>query len=698
MQTRWVASTILVTIIFILTACSGTRGPGPGPTPNYPECDPNTLISPSLVSPQDGSIISSLSPMFEWASPGYYIANGPQQQGMFLCSTAGFNIYLSSGPSFQDDLGGQAGGVPPFDSLYTKTWTPGTPLEPGREYRWSVRPVSQGVEGAVSEVRTFFTGPTCEAGNLSAPIPISPLNHWIVDDLAGLKLTWWYPDGCLPDSYDVEISPMMQFENSPLNENTVTPNMYWTPTNTLQDCTRYFWQVKAVKDGQTGQASQVYTFRVDLTGSCAPETLGMIQGTVWEDQCVGPGAGTPMPNPLPLGCVPGSPDGIFTNQSYDPGEPGIGGLVVSLWNGACPSSSHWRDVSTFQDGMYDFYMVSPGTYCVMLDTKYAWNGSVLIPGGFTFPLDAVGYAAASQTIEVSPGQDVKNVNFGWWYKYGTAWGSTDATVFGIVWHDMCAYTPGDPVPDPLPAGCVVDQYGNVSGDGIRQADEPGIPGVTVDIGVGDCPNSGSASAVTDANGYYVFDGMTAGKYCLRIDPAHGGPNEPILMPGIWTYIPGGHENMTFRLITLTANHTLPGVDFGWDFANLPQLPTPTPVPQNPEFTLTINAYCRLGPDVLYGDYSTELKGQTFPIVGRNLDDTWYFVRLKNDMRCWFAKQVGTASGDLSQLHIFYGPPLPTDTPPESLGCSLYTDPKSCAADPVCKWNFSAAGPGFCSNK
>ncbi|MGA2505588.1 MAG: hypothetical protein ABSG01_16020 [Anaerolineales bacterium] len=232
---------------------------------------------------------------------------------MFLCSTAGFNIYLSSGPSFQDDLGGQAGGVPAFDSLYVKTWTPGTPLEPCREYRWSIRPVSQGVEGPTSEVRTFFTRPMCEAGNLSAPIPISPLNHWIVNNLDSLKLTWWYPDGCLPDSYDVEMSPMMQFENSPLNENASTPNMYWTPTNTLQDCTRYYWQVKAVKDGQTGQGSQVYTFRVDLTSTCAPEKLGLIQGTVWEDQCIGPGAGTPMPTPPPLGCVINNPNDLFTN-------------------------------------------------------------------------------------------------------------------------------------------------------------------------------------------------------------------------------------------------------------------------------------------------------------------------------------------------------------------------------------------------
>ncbi len=79
MQTKWAGAPILISVIFLLVSCTGTRGPGPGLTPVYPACDPNTLISASLISPLDGSIISSLQPIFKWASPGYYIANGPQQ-------------------------------------------------------------------------------------------------------------------------------------------------------------------------------------------------------------------------------------------------------------------------------------------------------------------------------------------------------------------------------------------------------------------------------------------------------------------------------------------------------------------------------------------------------------------------------------------------------------------------------------------
>ena len=62
-------------------------------------------------------------------------------------------------------------------------------------------------------------------------------------------------------------------------------------------------------------------------------------------------------------------------------------------------------------------------------------------------------------MTVGAGEQANNVNFGWWYKMGTPWGDTSATVFGQVWSDLCVYHPGDPVPDPLPAGCVNDAFG-----------------------------------------------------------------------------------------------------------------------------------------------------------------------------------------------------------------------------------------------
>ena len=677
-------------LVFLLSTCSGRSNPPtpfhtPTPTQIYSECDPDLLVSPSLVSPNDESITSNLTPMFEWAYPGYTIADESFPDDKQLCSTEGFNIYLSSGPYFADYLGGPVGGVPAMDSFYTKIWTPGTSLEPGRQYRWFVRAVSQDVEGPSSEMRTFFTGPMCDAENLSAPEPLSPLNHWVVDDLGELLLTWWYPDACLPDSYGVELAPLLLFDGSPLNGSTGTPAMSWTPAATLEDCERYFWRVTAFKDGMESPASQVLTFRVDLTGSCAPEAIGMIRGTVWEDECAAFGAVPPFPDPLPYGCVPTAGDTMFTNQTYDPGEPGIPGLVVSLAQGACPSSTILRAVPTWGGGMYDFYMVSPGTYCVSVDTDFAWNNFIQ-PGTWTFPADAIGETLANQTVTVTAGQK-SNVDFGWWYEFGSGWGSSNASVFGMVWHDLCAYAPGDPVPDPLPAGCALDEWGNVHADAERQAGEPGIPGVVVDIGPGPCPSAGLATSVTDASGYYHFSDLPAGDYCLRIDPDHGSSNEAILLPGSWTVIPSGHEGMTFRAITLTAATTLAGQDFGWDYDNLPI----SSLGPEPLFTLEFNANCRKGPSLLHEVSTFGLAGQSFHILGRNEENNWFLVRFNEILQCWFARNAGSTSADTSRLQVFTGPPL--------LTCSDHKDESSCMADTACEWeNYSTTIGGYCKSK
>lgn len=686
MKPRWFLYILCLGSAIWLASCTQqTRGGGGGST--YPECDPYYMVEPSLVSPTEGSVVPSLMPMFEWAYPGYYISTEGQQQGKFLCYTPGFHLYLSSGPDFQDELGTVTDGVPAIDSLYTMIWTPETPLEPGTEYQWRIQPISHGEEGPSSTIYDFFTGPQCEAGALVAPIPISPLNHWVVDDLGDLALYWDYPDDCVPDGYAITLSNSLVLDGSPLSTTFDAPFTRYEMGWQLEDCQRYFWRVRAIKDGQEGPGSQLYTFKVDLTGSCLEEATGMIRGTVWEDQCDAPAEGSPLPETPPLGCVYPSPGTIMTNQSYDPGEPGIPGLIVHLGLGACPSSE-LRDVPTWQDGTFDFYVLSPGTYCVSVDSQNPYNATALIPGQWTYPEEIADNPLISQTVAVSAGQEVAGIDFGWWYDYGTAWGSTNASVFGNVWHDLCAYTAGDPVPNPLPEGCALDPWGIVHADAIRQEGEPGIAGVAVDIGSGDCPSAGLATSLTDDNGYYFFTDLPAGKYCLRIDPEDGGMNQGILMPGSWTYIPSGHEGMTFRAITLTANHTLAGEDFGWDYDNLPA---------EPEFTLTENAYCRFGPDTNYEAVTSFPAGRSFPITGWSQDGLWYFIQYKETSHCWLPGSSGTASGDPARFSVFYGPPLPEVTE-ATISCSDYSDSASCLANPSCTWTFGAFGPGSCKSK
>ena len=66
----------------------------------------------------------------------------------------------------------------------------------------------------------------------------------------------------------------------------------------------------------------------------------------------------------------------------------------------------------------------------------------------------------------------------------------------------------------------------MNGDGIDDAGEPGLPGVTIELLDG--TGAVITTAITDASGRYRFDGLVDGSYTIRVDhitlPAsHTGP-------------------------------------------------------------------------------------------------------------------------------------------------------------------------------
>ncbi|MCA9916979.1 MAG: hypothetical protein KC445_03460, partial [Anaerolineales bacterium] len=100
---------------------------------------------------------------------------------------------------------------------------------------------------------------------------------------------------------------------------------------------------------------------------------------------------------------------------------------------------------------------------------------------------------------------------------------------------------------------------------LLEAGEPGIPGVLVSLGEGDCPAASSiATATTDNDGDYVFTDLPAGSYCISVN-ALEAENEPLL-PGTWTF-PGNSTNGT--AITLADGDLVTGINFGWDYQFLP---------------------------------------------------------------------------------------------------------------------------------
>jgi hypothetical protein len=89
-----------------------------------------------------------------------------------------------------------------------------------------------------------------------------------------------------------------------------------------------------------------------------------------------------------------------------------------------------------------------------------------------------------------------------------------------------------------------------------------------------------------------------------------------------------------------------------------------------------------------------MKGQSYPIDGRNLRNTWLYILVPPGYGCWVPRDAGTPSADTSLVRVLNDVPTPTFTP-VPLACSQFTDEKSCEQHPECMW-----GPNqrACQNK
>lgn len=140
-----------------------------------------------------------------------------------------------------------------------------------------------------------------------------------------------------------------------------------------------------------------------------------------------------------------------------------------------------------------------------------------------------------------------------------------ATIAGHVWHDLCAVTGGEGgVPSSPSEGCIPETGGGYRANGLMEQGEPGIEGVLVSLGQGECPSAGLQSALTDADGEYAFPDLDAGTYCVSVDPLQE-PNTSVMVPGGWT-APDDQGAIT---IAVSAGAQRTDVDLGWDYQFLP---------------------------------------------------------------------------------------------------------------------------------
>jgi hypothetical protein len=108
--------------------------------------------------------------------------------------------------------------------------------------------------------------------------------------------------------------------------------------------------------------------------------------------------------------------------------------------------------------------------------------------------------------------------------------------------------------------------GGYGANGVYESGEPGIGGVVVRLGSGDCPSTGLATTTTGGSGGYSFNSLSAGTYCVSID-ALDSTNSSVLIPGGWTYPTRGGNAQS--IVTLDPGETSSGISFGWDYQFLP---------------------------------------------------------------------------------------------------------------------------------
>jgi len=241
----------------------------------------------------------------------------------------------------------------------------------------------------------------------------SPLNGATVDTATPL-LEWEYSqDGCVPQEFIVDLAVDPTFDTSIISETTDSPIPSWSPGMELRDCMQYFWRVVPIIDGARGEYSEIFEFKLDISGSCTSNAL--ISGDVFHDLCAVPYASIPPGDPLPEGCIEvDGTGGLEADGVYDPGEPGIEDITLHLGSGACPSTGLATD-TTDNDGTYSFGGLSAGTYCVSVNALSDGNDLILIPGSWTYP--DRGAEPQEVTVTLTADQDETDVDFGWDYQF-----------------------------------------------------------------------------------------------------------------------------------------------------------------------------------------------------------------------------------------------------------------------------------------
>lgn len=176
----------------------------------------------------------------------------------------------------------------------------------------------------------------------------------------------------------------------------------------------------------------------------------------------------------------------------DPAEPGIAGVKVILYaaDGTTKVAETWSDGS----GQYQFAGLGDGTY-----TLHFIPGLDYLPS----PVNA-GSGALQDSFDSDASLADSRVAIT--LTGGTANPTVDAGFY---------------IQDANPAGIADFVWYDTNKNGIQDAGEPGLGGVTVSLLDADNSNALVATRISDANGFYEFAGLRSGNYVLQFSAPSG---------------------------------------------------------------------------------------------------------------------------------------------------------------------------------
>ena len=244
---------------------------------------------------------------------------------------------------------------------------------------------------------------------------------------------------------------------------------------------------------------------------------------------------------------------VNANGIQDSGEVGISNVKVNLYNNGTCTGTAQATTNTNASGLYAFNNLTPGTYCVQVDSTnfsgagvlLGWNSSPKDQGGDdTKDSDGDTVTHNSPSIALAAGAVNPTIDFGFW---------NPANVGDFVWNDL-------------------------NGNGIQDAGEAGIPNVTVFLyNNGTCTGAPVNSTTTSGSGAYNFGNLAPGTYCIEIAGVNfsgagslvGWNNSPVDAGGDDTKDSDGNALHHSPPIAVTAGNTNTTVDFGfWNPSSL----------------------------------------------------------------------------------------------------------------------------------